>query len=87
MFKIHGSAAMMNGLPDLFGCYRGYPIGLETKVGSNQASPAQRLRITQIRKAGGVAHVVRSVREAMAVLDAIDRELGPPDTGDPAESI
>lgn len=67
---------MMAGLPDLVGCYRGHMFGLETKMpeGKN-ASPVQRLRHTQIKAAGGVAVVVRSVADAMAVLDAIDASI------------
>lgn len=75
IFKVHGGPTMMNGLPDLIGSYRGVFVGLETKLGGNTASPVQRLRIAQIRKSGGIAYVVRSVKQAMTVLDNIDRSL------------
>lgn len=75
VFKIHGGPTMMNGLPDVCGSYRGVFIGLETKLGDNQASPVQRLRIRQIRASGGVAYVVRSVAQAMRVLDRIDASM------------
>ena len=76
IFKVHGGPTMMNGLPDLEGCYRGRFVGLETKMpGGKQPTPVQRLRQQQIRDAGGISEVVRSVADAMAVLDAIDASM------------
>jgi len=72
VFKVHGSAAMMNGLPDLVGCYKARLIGIETKMPGNTPSPVQRLRHKQIRAAGGIVAVVHSREEARAVLDRID---------------
>jgi hypothetical protein len=75
-FKLHGSAMMMVGLPDVCACYRGFFMGLETKMpGEPGARPAQRRRIQQIRAAGGISYVVRSVRDAHRVMDAIDRKI------------
>lgn len=75
VFKVHGGPTMMRGLPDLIGCYRGRFIGWESKMTkSDVPSPIQRYRHKQIREAGGLALVVRSIAEAMAVLDAIDKE-------------
>lgn len=76
IFKVHGGPTMMAGLPDLQGCYRGRYVALETKMpGAKGASPVQRLRINQIRRAGGVSFVVRSVNDAMRVLDWVDRQI------------
>lgn len=76
VYKIHGGPTMMAGLPDLAICYRGRHIALETKMPEGKGpSPAQRLRIRQIRKAGGLSYVVRSVKAAMRVLDMVDAEL------------
>lgn len=75
-FKIHGSVMMMIGLPDIIACYRGFFIALETKVPEGKGpEPAQRHRIRQIRAAGGISYVVRSVRQATRVMDAIDRKI------------
>lgn len=75
-FKIHGSATMMVGLPDVCACYRGFFMALETKMPEGgDAEPAQRRRIQQIRAAGGISYVVRSVRDARRVMDAIDRKI------------
>jgi hypothetical protein len=84
-FKVHGNALMMAGLPDVIGCYRGFMLALETKMPEGKGpEPIQRLRIKQIRGAGGVSYVVRSVRDARRVMDAIDRkiDLGPSEAVD-----
>jgi hypothetical protein len=76
IFKIHGGPTMMAGLPDLILCYRGLFVSLETKMPEGRgASPAQRLRMRQIRRAGGISYVVRSVKAAMYILDRIDWKL------------
>lgn len=77
VFKIHGSAHMMAGLPDLIICYRGQFIGMEVKMVGNDASPIQRLRHREIEHAGGMAKVVRSPDEALAILDEIDISIEP----------
>lgn len=72
-FKVHGGPTMMNGLPDIIGCYKGHFISIETKMPEgDEPTPIQRHRHKQIKAAEGIVAVVRSVREAMDVLDAID---------------
>jgi hypothetical protein len=73
-FKIHGGPTMMAGLPDLVMSYRGCFIGLETKMPDGRVSPIQAHRHEEIRKSGGIAAVVRSVDEAMAILDRVDAQ-------------
>lgn len=64
---------MMNGLPDIVGCYKGHPIWFETKMPEgDDPTPIQRHRHKQIKAAGGLVAVVRSVDDAMDVLDALD---------------
>jgi Holliday junction resolvase len=72
VFKVHGGPTMMNGLPDIIVCYRGWYIGLETKLPGGRTSAVQNLRHGQITEAGGVARVVHSVAEAVAVLAELD---------------
>lgn len=68
VFKIHGSAFMMTGLPDLIGVHKGRFIAVEAKMPGNKPSPAQ-LRIhTKIRDAGGRVVVAYSVADALTVL-------------------
>lgn len=73
VFKFHGSALTMRGVPDLIVCWRGLYVGLEVKMPGEKPSPIQRHRGRQIRAAGGCAYVVRSVDEALAALERAER--------------
>lgn len=68
-FKVHGGPTMMNGLPDIIACVEGKFYGLEVKLPGNAegASPTQLLVHGQIVKAGGRAHIVSSIPEALRV--------------------
>ena len=67
VLKVHGGPYQVAGVPDLLCCVRGRLIGLEVKVGSNNATPLQEKTMADIRAAGGIAAVVRSVEEALEV--------------------
>lgn len=69
-FKVHGSEHMMAGLPDIIVCAHGLYIGLEVKHPEtrNNTSLRQDYVHGKIRKAGGVAEVVCSPREALDVV-------------------
>lgn len=77
-FKVHGSEYMMAGLPDIIVCARGLFIGLETKnpESREKVSPRQEFVHGQINSAGGVARVVTSAREALAVINQVLEEEG-----------
>ena len=67
--KIHGSAYMPAGTPDILACVRGTFVGIEVKKPKGGVvSALQKLKIKQIRNAGGVALVATSVEE-------VEREL------------
>lgn len=67
--KIHGSAYMPAGTPDILACIDGRFIGIEVKKPKGGiVSPLQKLKIKQIRNAGGVGFVATSVEE-------VEREL------------
>ncbi len=74
-FKIHGSALMAAGLPDLICCVDGQFIGLEVKTPQTlrNVSLKQSYMHDQIRKAGGKAYVVASVEDAEAAIEMIRR--------------
>lgn len=72
--RIHGSAYQIPGFPDIFCIVGGRFLGLEVKTEKGQLSKIQAHEIDQIRKAGGVAGVVRSVGEALAIVDDMTRE-------------
>lgn len=72
VFKVHGSALMMAGLPDLIGVYKGRFFGFETKMPEGaDPTPIQRLRHQQIREAGGHVAVVRTVGQALDALASL----------------
>jgi Holliday junction resolvase len=74
-FKIHGSAYMMAGLPDIICCFQGRFYSFETKMPKTGKTSAIQTFIHQkIRDAGGVAEVVTSVDEALKVLHGLRRE-------------
>ena len=69
-FKVHGSEFTMAGLPDIIVCAEGKFIGLETKLPDKRTntSPRQDYVHARIREAGGEAHVVSSVAEAVELV-------------------
>ena len=69
-----GSASGAKGTPDLIVCHRGLFYGLEVKKphGSYGLTSPQRMRLRQIRKAGGVGAVVTSVADVVRLLDRIE---------------
>jgi len=74
VFKVHGSEHMMAGLPDLICCYKGYFLGLETKMpGKKDNTSARQDWVHQrIRDAEGFVAVVTSIPEAIGCLRMID---------------
>jgi hypothetical protein len=63
------------GTPDLLVCYEGTFFGMEVKQPKRYPTKIQRHRMEQIKEAGGVGIVVRSVEDAMEALDLITSEL------------
>lgn len=62
-------AGMSRGTFDIFCCYRGRVIWLDVKTGVGVLTTEQRQFQTWIRRAGGIAESVRSVEEAISVLE------------------
>ena len=67
-WKEHGGQYGTAGIPDIIVCYKGRFIALEAKVGRNQPTRLQAATIELIRRAGGVAAVVRSVDEVKEIM-------------------
>jgi predicted transcriptional regulator with HTH domain len=63
-FKTHGSEFQISGLPDLVGCLDGLFVAIEVKRPGKDASLNQLAVIKRIRRAGGIAFVARSIKEA-----------------------
>lgn len=68
-WKEHGGQYGTAGIPDIIVCYKGRFYGLEAKVGKNQPTRLQAATIEQIRHAGGVVAVVRSVDEVKEIMN------------------
>lgn len=58
---IKGGAHSKPGDPDLVVCYKGKFIGIEAKTQTGVQSPMQKLREQQIKDAGGIYILARSV--------------------------
>lgn len=70
-YKTHGAIDQRRGLPDIICCYNGWFVGLEVKRPGRTATDLQAFTIKQIRLAGGIAGVVHSVEEALALLQTV----------------
>src|SRR4051812_35297147 len=70
IFKEHGGR-YSHGVPDLVGCYEGTFIGLEVKVPGheNRVTKLQQSNLDRIEKAGGIAAVVSSLKQAREALN------------------
>lgn len=70
VFKVHGSALMMAGLPDLICCVDGKFLGLEVKTPQtlDNVSAIQSYRHGQIRAAEGRCEVVASVEDVDRII-------------------
>lgn len=62
-FKVHGSAYMKAGIPDIVACLEGRFVGIECKVDKNKPSELQLAHGRLIEKAGGVFMVIYSLEE------------------------
>lgn len=71
--KIHGGSFFQAaGIPDILACCRGRFVAIEVKrPNKGDLSALQKLKLTQIQEAGGVAIVARSVQE---VRERLERE-------------
>ena len=67
-FKEHGGLYGTAGVPDIICCYKGLFIAFEVKAESGKATALQDATI--IRKAGGIAEVVRSVEEVKRIIES-----------------
>lgn len=81
--KVAGGPTQHRGLPDIVASYRGYFIGLETKLPGKEGTltKLQGQVLLDIRKSGGLAFTITSVRQADNLINAIDKRAGPQVTG------
>lgn len=69
-YKAKGDPRQRKGLPDLIGCWRGRFVGLEVKLPNNRRglTKYQRETLLKIKRAGGIAYVVRSLADVKRVF-------------------
>jgi hypothetical protein len=60
------------GMSDVVACFRGAFIALEAKGERGRLRPSQRAFLDAVEKAGGVALVVKDLRQVEAALDALE---------------
>ena len=70
--SVQGGAGSKIGDPDMVICYKGKYIGVEGKTYEGAQSEWQKLRMTQIRAAGGMYILARTVQDVEDILDQID---------------
>lgn len=73
VIKVHVSAYQGQGVPDLICCYLGKFVAFELKEKGNYLSELQKLRIRQIKNAGGIAKGIYSLKEIEETLYEIQR--------------
>lgn len=72
--KIFGGGFQAGGIPDILACYRSRFIGIEVKTptGHGKASDLQKLKVREIRKAGGIAFITDSLEDVKKIIYSID---------------
>ena len=68
-YVVNVVVAGRTGTPDLIVCHEGHYIALEVKLPKQQPTAIQLVERQRVLRAGGAFAVVRSVEEALAVLD------------------
>ena len=71
-FKVHGSAYMKAGIPDIISCYKGLFIGIECKIGKNKMSKLQEEHRDQILAAGGIHILAYNLEDVKKIIEKID---------------
>lgn len=62
------------GFPDVLACYKGRFVALEVKT-EKYAPTRQQIKVmSDIKKAGGYAVIVRSIEDVVKVLEDIDKD-------------
>lgn len=59
------------GIPDIIICYKGKFVAMEAKVGKNKPTILQEKIMKEIKQAGGIAEIVRSVEDAKRVMQLL----------------
>ena len=74
--KYFGNKFSQVGVPDILACYKGRFIGIEVKNEKGKTSPLQDINLQQIKEAGGISIIARSVEDVQHVIDILDGYTG-----------
>lgn len=69
--KYHGNKFSQVGVADLLVCYKGRFLAIEIKNEVGKTSPLQDVNIEQVKQAGGISFIARSVDDVREVIDKI----------------
>lgn len=69
---MHNVGYTRKGIPDRLCCYKGLFFALEIKAPGKKPTPWQEREIADISEAGGIAQVVYSAADVMAIIKQID---------------
>lgn len=70
--NVQGGPGSKPGDPDIVICYKGRYIGIEAKSPVGRQSPIQKVRMKEIRDAGGIYEIVRKVEDVERILGEIE---------------
>ena len=68
-FKVHGSAYMKSGIPDIISCYKGLFIGIECKIGKNKPSKLQEEHRDMILKSRGIHILAYKLEDVQKIIE------------------
>lgn len=69
--NVQGGPGSKPGDPDIVVCFKGRYVALEAKSPVGLLSPIQKARRDEIRKAGGIYEVVRTLDEVKRIMETI----------------
>jgi len=71
-FKHFGCKFSKAGVPDIIACLHGKFLGIEVKREDGKLSELQKINLEQIRDAGGIGIVARSVEDIKECLNSMN---------------
>lgn len=69
--NVQGGPGSKPGDPDMIVCFKGRYVALEAKSPTGLLSPIQKARRNEIRDAGGIYEVVRTIDDVKKIMEAI----------------
>ena len=69
--NVQGGFGVAPGAPDMILCVEGHFIAFESKTYKGRQSDDQRIHQAKIEASGGKYHLVRTMAEAIAIIDDI----------------